>query len=63
MRVVVDYERCESNGYCMGLVPQVFDLRDDDNIYLLTEHPDEALRPDVERAVAQCPRQALSLEG
>ena len=63
MRVVVDYERCESNGYCMIAVPQVFDLRDDDTLYLLTEEPEEALRPDVKRAIAQCPRQALKLEG
>jgi ferredoxin len=61
MRVTVDYDLCESNGVCVGLVPSVFELRDDDNLYLLTEEPAEALRPDLQLAVRRCPRQALRL--
>ena len=63
MRITVDYELCESNGVCVGLVPSVFELRDDDNLYLLVDDPDEALRPDLELAVRRCPRQAISLDG
>ena len=63
MRVTVDYDLCESNGICAGLEPSVFDLRDDDNLYLLQEEPPEALRPQIELAVKRCPRQALRLEG
>lgn len=63
MHVTVDYELCESNGICAGLVPDVFDLRDDDNLYLLQEDPPEGLRAQVELAVRRCPRQALRLEG
>jgi len=62
MRVVVDYDRCESNALCMGAAPEVFEVRDDDSLYLLDEHPPEALRVKVEEAVRLCPKQALSIE-
>ena len=62
MRVVVDYDLCESNAICMRVAPEVFEVRDDDNLYLLTERPPEKLRPKVEDAVRQCPKQALSIE-
>jgi ferredoxin len=61
MHVTVDYDLCESNGICAGLVPDVFDLRDDDILYLLQEDPPESLRERVELAVRRCPRQALRL--
>jgi ferredoxin len=61
MRVVVDYTLCESNAVCMRLVPEVFEVRDDDVLYLRIEHPPEALRPRVAEAVRRCPKQALAL--
>jgi ferredoxin len=61
--VTVDYDLCESNGICSGLLPAVFDLRDDDLLYLLDESPSEDKRAQVELAVRRCPRQAISLEG
>ena len=62
MRVVVDYDRCESNAICMGMAPEVFEVRDDDNLYVLQENPPEELRGKVEQAVRSCPKQALALE-
>lgn len=62
MRVVVDYDLCESNGLCMMEAPEVFELRDDDNLYILDEHPGEALRAKVQAAVAVCPKAAISLD-
>ncbi|PYM11323.1 MAG: ferredoxin [Candidatus Rokuibacteriota bacterium] len=61
MRVVVDRILCESNAVCMRLVPEVFEVRDDDRLYLLTERPPEPLRPRLAEAVRRCPKQALSL--
>ena len=29
MRVVVDFDLCESNAICMGIAPEVFEVRDD----------------------------------
>lgn len=62
MRVVVDYELCESHALCIGAAPEVFEVRDDDRMYVLDETPPELLRVKVEQAVRQCPMQALSLE-
>ena len=61
MRVAVDRDACESNAVCMRLVPEVFEVRDDDRLYILDERPPEALRARVAEAVRRCPKQALSL--
>jgi ferredoxin len=63
MRVVVDYDLCESNAICMAVAPEVFEVDDDDNLNLLQEEPPEELRAKVEEAVRRCPKQALALEG
>ena len=44
-------------------LPSVFELRDDDSLYLLVDDADESLRADLELAVRRCPRQAISLVG
>jgi ferredoxin len=62
MRVVVDYDLCESNALCMAAAPEVFEVRDDDFMYVLDENPPEELRPKVELAVQRCPKQALRIE-
>ncbi len=61
MRVKVDFDLCESNAICMGIAPEVFEVREDDFLYILDEHPPESLRPQLEEAVASCPRAAISL--
>ena len=61
MRVVVDFDRCESNAICMGVVPEVFEVRSDDFLYVLQEQPPEELRPKIEEAVRLCPKQAISI--
>jgi len=63
MRVVVDYDLCESNALCMAAAPEVFEVRDDDFLYLLQDEPPEELREKVEEAVRRCPKQAITLEG
>jgi ferredoxin len=61
MRVVVDFDLCESNALCMGLAPEVFEVRDDDLLYVLDENPPEASREKVEAAVRTCPKNAISI--
>ncbi|MCU1460491.1 MAG: ferredoxin [Acidimicrobiales bacterium] len=63
MRVVVDFNVCESNALCMGVAPEVFEVRDDDFLYILDENPPESLRAKVEEAVRVCPKQAITIEG
>lgn len=61
MRVHVDLGVCESNGYCMGIDPEVFDLDDDDNLILLMPDVGPERAPRMHEAVRQCPRQAITV--
>lgn len=61
-KVVVDFDLCESNAVCMGIAPEVFEVRDDDFLYVLQEQPPDELKPKVEEAVQRCPKQAISIE-
>ena len=63
MRVVVDFDLCESNALCMDAAPEVFEVRDDDFLYVLQENPSEELRAKVEQAARVCPKQAIKIEG
>jgi ferredoxin len=62
MRVVVNFDLCESNALCMGVAPEVFEVRDDDLLYVLNENPPEELREKVLAAVRVCPKNAISVE-
>ncbi|MGQ0576389.1 MAG: ferredoxin [Pseudonocardia sp.] len=63
MKVVVDFDLCESNAICMGIAPEVFEVREDDFLYVLQDSPPEEMRPQLEEAVMSCPRAAIRLEG
>jgi ferredoxin len=63
MRIEVDYDACESNAVCAGLVPQVFELDDDDNLQVLVASVPPDLEDAVRLAVHSCPKQALRLAG
>jgi ferredoxin len=62
MRVVVDFDVCQSNALCMSVAPEVFEVRDDGFLYILDGRPDESLRAKVQEAVRLCPTQAITLE-
>ena len=60
-KIVVDFDLCESNGICMDIAPEVFEVRDDGFLYILQEVVSEELLAKVEKAVPRCPTQAISL--
>jgi ferredoxin len=60
-QVLVDFDLCESNAQCMLAAPEVFEVRDDDYLYVLDETPPADLRQKVEEAVLRCPKQAISI--
>ena len=60
-KVVVDFDLCESNANCMAVAPEVFEVRDDNFLYVLQENPPDDLREKVEEAVRVCPKQAISI--
>ena len=60
-RVVVDFDLCESNAICMQVAPEVFEVRDDDFLYILNEEPGEDMRAKIEESVQRCPKQAIAI--
>lgn len=62
MRVVVDRDRCEGNAICMGIAPELFELDDEDYAMVTADPIPPDLEERAERAVAECPRAALSRE-
>ena len=62
-RVIVDADTCESNAFCIGFAPDVFELGDDSPpVHVLTATVGEDQRSAVEEAVRNCPRQAIRIE-
>lgn len=60
-KIVVDFGLCESNAVCMGIIPEVFDLDEDDYLHVLTEEVTPDNEAQVREAVRQCPRQAIAI--
>ena len=46
----------------MQIAPDVFEVRDDDFLYVLDENPGDDRRAALEESVQRCPKQAISLE-
>jgi len=61
MKIVVDYDECASNAVCMGIAPEVFEVRDDGFLYVLNEHPGPEFAEAVRQAANGCPTGAITL--
>ncbi|GGN84269.1 ferredoxin [Nocardia rhizosphaerihabitans] len=61
MKIIVDFDRCEANGVCVGIAPDMFELDDDDLLHVTDAEVDADRVADAEEAVAQCPKAALRL--
>jgi ferredoxin len=64
-KVILDESRCELHGECVLAAPEVFEIVDDDDdaVTLLIAEPGDHLRAKVQRAVDDCPVQAIRIEG
>jgi ferredoxin len=51
MRVIVDFDRCDSTGLCTSIAPDLFVLDEEDRLQILTDRPDRA-----------CPKLAILLQ-
>jgi ferredoxin len=60
--VEVDRDACEANAVCAGLVPEVFEVDDDDNLHIRVAEVPPGLADGVRHAVRSCPKAALRLE-
>jgi ferredoxin len=61
MKVGVDPSLCEAHGECMSILPEVFDLDDDEVLQIREGELSSAEEPLAERAVQACPMGALRL--
>jgi ferredoxin len=63
MRAQADLDLCQGHQMCLLEAPGVYGFDEEgDHVTVLDAHPDETLRPQVERAVRYCPAMALSVE-
>ena len=60
MQIIVDLIRCQSYGQCVYAAPTVFRFNGEASLEF-DYAPDDALRGQVERAVAACPVQAIRI--
>ncbi|MFD4669710.1 ferredoxin [Lentzea sp. NPDC058450] len=61
MKVGVDPSLCEAHGECMTILPEVFDLDDEEVLQIRDGELASAEEGPAERAVASCPKGALRL--
>lgn len=62
MKIIVDRKRCDGNGVCMGIAPEVFDVDDDLYLHVAETIPeDPELRARVRQSITSCPILALKL--
>jgi ferredoxin len=62
MRVVVDFDRCDSTGLCAETAPEVFELGEDDVLHVRAEYPPPQHWPVAELAERSCPKLAITLQ-
>ena len=64
MRVIRNADTCELHGECVLAAPEVFEIRDDDEVVtVLNPEPGEQLRAKVESAAVNCPTGSIEIEG
>ena len=63
MRVERDPDRCDGHGVCAAIAPEVFELDDDGDMHVTTPEPPDRFEEQVRRAVASCPKLALTITG
>ena len=61
LRVVVDYDRCRSNGQCVAVASEVFAI-DAEGYLQHDEEQDDGRQRLVEHAARVCPTQAISVQ-
>ena len=61
MKISVNYDLCTSNAVCMGIAPEVFEVRDDGFMYVLNDEPRPEFDEWMRQAVASCPNSAISI--
>jgi ferredoxin len=62
MKIEVDFGLCEANAICMAIIPEVFQVDDQDYLEVLNDEVTPENESQIREAVRQCPRQAISIK-
>jgi ferredoxin len=62
MKIVVDFDLCQSHGLCTEAAPKLFELRDDGFLYVLNETPGQDEANAAEKAALECPTGAITIQ-
>jgi ferredoxin len=63
MKIVVDFDLCQSHALCTEAAPELFEIREDGFLYVLNETPGPELAGKAEKASLECPTGAISIQG
>lgn len=62
LKIVVDWDRCESNAVCVRTAPELFQIDDQEQLQVLVESPSSPEQIELaEKAARRCPRRAIQL--
>lgn len=61
MRLSIDFDKCEGHARCVARAPDLFDMDDEGNPFVLVDEVDEDSVEDARKAVDVCPERAVSL--
>jgi ferredoxin len=59
----IDPDRCQGHGRCALINPELFDINDDGIGVVLDPEPTGAAAADADRAIGNCPEQAITWAG
>jgi ferredoxin len=63
MKVIRNAKTCALHGECVMAAPDVFEIRDDDEVVtVLNPEPGEELRRSAENAALACPTSSIRIE-
>jgi ferredoxin len=63
MALTIDTTRCQGHGRCALINPFLFDVNDDGYGVVLNPEPEGDAKADADRAIGNCPEQAISWAG
>jgi ferredoxin len=63
MALTIDTTRCQGHGRCALINPDLFDVNDDGYGVVRNPEPEGDARADADRAIGNCPEQAISWAG
>lgn len=61
IRATIDWDKCEGNGVCARVAPEIFSVDDQGNSDVLVEEVPAELRAKALLAMRQCPTNAIAV--